>query len=53
MMKTADADGNENVKSRAYRGLVKVAVGFKLLEAGTVSRMTDAEVERLLEWLEE
>jgi hypothetical protein len=37
---------------QARKELVKVAVGFKLLQSGWVSTASEEEVEKLVKWLD-
>jgi hypothetical protein len=40
-----------DAKAKAIKDLIKVAFVYRLLERGAVSRMTDSEVDKVLEWL--
>jgi hypothetical protein len=38
-------------KAKAIKDLCKVAIVFKLLERGAISRMSDKDIDKVLEWL--
>jgi hypothetical protein len=38
-------------QEKAYKDLVKVAAGFRLLQTGRISTMSDEEFQKVMEWL--
>ena len=39
-------------KEEAYREAAKVAIGFKMLQTGAVSMMSEKNAEKFLRWLD-